>query len=216
MQLSVLKNMPWKELLAKLGRNKPVLAIIGLALVTGASLGWYYNNNRSTPQKTGVDSSDLELIESIPQPLEKFEDFGLTIEKLKISAPIVPQVDGFNEKIYYGALKKGVGQFKDSSTPDKTGNLFIFGHSSWFPGVVGKYTEVFLQLNELKKDDEFIVYYQKTPYKYKVTKSYLTTDQDWTLIDPTPDNKDDKTVTLMTCWPPGTTAKRWGVVATQI
>lgn len=184
-----------------------------LVLVIGTSIGWNYTKKRYIDGGTGVK---ISLSEDIPQPLEKFEDFGITIEKLKISSPIIPEVDGLNENTYYGALKNGVAQFKGSSTPDKEGNIFIFGHSSFFKGVSGKYLEIFKQLNELKENDEFVIYYNKIPYRYKITKSYLTNDQDWSLVDPTPDDKKDKTATLMTCYPPGTVLKRWAIIANQL
>lgn len=208
--------MLWQKFKALTRKQKIILSTTLLLVIVGGSVAWLVYRNNSKIITTSNPQSGINVVEDIPQPLEKFEDFGLTVDKLGISAPIIPNVDGFNEKIYYAALKKGVGQFKDSTTPDKAGNLFIFGHSSWISGVEGKYTEIFKKLNELQEGDEFIVYYQKTPYRYRVIKSYLTNEKDWTLLDPTPDKKDDKTITLMTCWPPGTTTKRWGVVATQI
>lgn len=185
-------------------------------IIIGASVGLVYRNNKKINKLGGANPDTLVVKEAIPAPLETFEDFGLTVDKLKISAPIIPDVDGFNEKIYYGALKKGVAQFKGSVTPDKEGNLFIFGHSSYFKNLEGKYTEVFKTLNELKKDDTFTVYYQKKLYTYKVEKSYVTKDDDWSILDPTPKDTKDKTITLMTCWPPGTISKRWVVIGTQI
>lgn len=195
----------------KKDKFKTVAFSVLVLVVIGATVFGVYKNRT----KINV-STEIKVAEDIPQPLATFEDFGLKIESLKISAPIIPEVDGFNDKIYYGALKKGVAQFKGSSTPDKAGNLFVFGHSSFFKGVEGNYKEVFKELNLLKPDDKIIVYQNKIPYLYKVTKSYETNDQDWTLLDPTPDDKEDKTLTLMTCWPPGTISKRWGVIATQI
>ena len=205
--------MDLKELLIKLKKDRfkaAAFSILALVVIGAAAFGVYKNRTKTN------SPSEIKVAEDIPQPLATFEDFGLKIESLKISAPIIPEVDGFNEKIYYAALKNGVAQFKGSSTPDKAGNLFIFGHSAFFKGVEGNYKEVFKELNLLKADDKILVYYNKTPYLYKVIKSYETNDQDWTLLDPTPKDKDDKTLTLMTCWPPGTILRRWGVVATQI
>lgn len=186
-------------------------SLLVLVAISAAAFGLFGKGIKKADQP-----ADVKVTEDVPQPLETFDDFGLKIESLKISVPIIPEVDGLNEKIYYAALKKGVAQYKGSQTPDKTGNLFIFGHSSFFKGVEGNYKEVFKELNRLKVDDQIMVYHNKTPYLYKVTKSFETTDTDWTLLDPTPKVDSDKTLTLMTCWPPGTTTKRWGVVAIQI
>ena len=195
----------------KKDRFKTIALGILVLVIIGATVYWVYIKNNKVANK-----SEIAVTEDVPQTLATFEEFGLKIDSLKISAPIVPDVDGLNEKIYYAALKKGVAQFKGSFTPDKPGNLFVFGHSSFFKGVEGKYKEVFKDLNQLKPDDKIMVYYNKTPYLYKVTKSYETDDTDWTLLDPTPKDAIDKTLTLMTCWPPGTITKRWGIVATQI
>lgn len=167
-------------------------------------------SSRSQPSKTTVG-----ITQEIPQPLPTFEDFGITIEKLRISAPVIPDVDGSNEDIYYPALAKGVAQFKGSSNPDGAGNLFIFGHSSYFAKAVGDYKEVFKELNLLKEGDEFVIHYKKTPYRYKVTKSYETNDKDWSILAPSKDSN-EKTITIMTCWPPGTIQNRWVIRATQV
>lgn len=198
----------------KLNRQTLVKIIAVLILIIGVStaLGMYSSKRKTTPSTKTQNAT--AVAEAIPQPLPTFEDFGLTIEKLNVSAPIIPNVDGFNEKVYYAALAKGVAQFKGSVTPDQPGNLFIFGHSSFFEKAVGDYKEVFKNLDQLKENDEFLVYYHKTPYRYKVTKSFETNDKDWSIINQ--DNKTDKSVTLMTCWPPGTIAKRWVVQAKQI
>lgn len=202
------------KLLERLKKDRFKAAAFGiliLVIIGAAAFGVFGKGAKKADQP-----SDVKITEAVPQPLETFDDFGLKIDSLKISAPIIPEVDGLNEKIYYAALKKGVAQYKSSQTPDKAGNLFVFGHSSFFKGVEGNYKEVFKELNQLKNDDQIMVYHNKIPYLYKVTKSYETTDTDWTLLDPTPKNESDRTLTLMTCWPPGTTAKRWAVIATQI
>jgi len=198
-----------------LPQSKKLLVICSVALVVGLVAAGIVTSIKPKHSQTTSQSSE-ESDEGIPQPLEKFEDYGLLIEKIGVSAPIIPNVDGLNEKIYYPALKKGVAQFKGSQNPDEKGNLFVFGHSSYMPGAVGtKFTEVFKRLYELKKGNEFVVYYKGTQYHYKVTKSFKTDDKDWSVMDPTPKNQDDKTVTLMTCWPPGSNVKRWVVTATQ-
>lgn len=125
------------------------LGIASQIILICLALGFiYYYPKYRTEAKSSVDQEDV----SIPQPLEKFEDYGLLIENLGVSAPIIPNVDGLNEKVYYSALKKGVAQFKGSQNPDEKGNLFVFGHSSYFPGIAGtKFTEAFKRLNEMKK-----------------------------------------------------------------
>lgn len=189
-----------------------LILLLGVGVVVAALVT---NNRKLSLSSQSQPEKSVGVTQEIPQPLPTFEEFGLTIEKLRISAPIIPAVDGTNEDIYYPALAKGVAQFKGSANPDVAGNLFVFGHSSYFAKAVGNYKEVFKELNLLKEGDEFVVHYKKTPYRYKVTKSYETNDKDWSILSPSKDSN-EKTITIMTCWPPGTIQNRWVVRATQV
>ena len=188
-----------------------------LILLLGVSVAiiLIINSRKTVRQTQPQPTKEVSVSQEVPQPLPTFEDFGLTIDTLHISAPIIPDVDGNNEEIYYAALAKGVAQYKGSSVPSVAGNLFIFGHSSYFAKAIGDYKEVFKELNKLKEGDEFLVYFKKTPYRYRVTKSYETNDKDWSILSPSKD-VNEKTITLMTCWPPGTIKNRWVVKGTQI
>jgi LPXTG-site transpeptidase (sortase) family protein len=64
-------------------------------------------------------------------------------------------------------------------------------------------------LNKVQKDDLFYVVYEKKIYKYKVTDVKIV---DATEINYMAGAKFKSTVTLMTCWPAGTTLKRLVVV----
>jgi len=189
-----------------------LILLLGVGVVVATLVT---NSRKLSLSSQSQPDKKIGVTQEIPQPLPTFEDFGLTIEKLRISTPIIPAVDGTNEDIYYPALAKGVAQFKGSSNPDVAGNLFVFGHSSYLAKAVGDYKEVLKELNLLKEGDELVVHYKKTPYRYKVTKSYETNDKDWSILSPSKDIQ-EKTVTIMTCWPPGTIQNRWVVKATQI
>jgi len=141
--------------------------------------------------------------------------FGIDIAKVNVWAPIIPQVDGYDKEVYLKAIENGVAQFKDTKNPDELGNLFIFGHSKYYHDKPGDYKEIFKDLNQLKAKDEFNIYYKGEKIVYAVTESKKVDQYDWSILDPTADDPKDKTITLMTCWPPGTTDARWVVFATQ-
>lgn len=192
---------------------------IGKALIAGVIIAaavvaavWVSSLTVDKP-KTNVIGKP-SIANNSPQALTKFSDYGLTIEKLNISAPIIPNVSFVDDKVYLKAIQKGVALGTDSSNPDKAGNMFIFGHSEYYKNAPGDYKEVFKHLDQLQENDEFVIDYKNTPYRYRVNKSYVTSNTDWEIIK-SKDSK-SKTVTLMTCWPPGTTDKRWVVRATQI
>ena len=138
-------------------------------------------------------------------------EFGIVIPKIKANARIISNIDPFNEEEYQRALTKGVAQAQGSALPGQTGNTFIFAHSAgnWY--FANQYNAVFYLLYKLTKGDVIEIYYKNTLYTYKVRElrtveanevGYLTSKTDgW------------KTLTLMTCWPPGTTLKRLLVIA---
>ena len=138
-------------------------------------------------------------------------EFGIVIPKIKANARIISNIDPFNEEEYQRALTIGVAQAQGSALPVQTGNTFIFAHSAgnWY--FANQYNAVFYLLYKLTKGDVIEIYYKNTLYTYKVRElrtveanevGYLTSKTDgW------------KTLTLMTCWPPGTTLKRLLVIA---
>lgn len=141
----------------------------------------------------------------------------LEITQMEIAAPIVFDVDGVKEKEYLKALEGGVAHMSGTSRPDEKGNMFIFGHSDYYKLKPGNYKEVFKKLDVLKKDDQFSIFYQDKEYKYKVSENKVVDPNDWSIsAGSTPDNQEDKTLTIMTCWPPGTLKARRAVFAVQI
>jgi len=185
--------------------------VLSVVLMVGLVYLVYQNNQTDLPFK-----KDFSLVENIPQPLEKFEDYGLVIEKINQSAPIISGIDIFDQNVYLKAIEKGVALSKDSKNPKEFGNLFIFGHSDYLYTAPGNYKEVFKELDQLEKGDQFKIYFEKVPYIYEVFDSKVVDSKDFSVLDPTPKIEDDKTVTIMTCHPPGTTTKRWVVFAKQI
>lgn len=154
---------------------------------------------------TKRDQNKLKKVEI--KPLDK--EFGIVIPKIGANAKIVPNVDPYNEKEYQWQLTKGVAHAKGTSLPGQIGNTFIFAHSSgdWY--TANRYNSVFYLLNKLEKDDDIYLYYQNQKFHYKVSEKKIV---DSTAIDYLVRKKAEKIVTLMTCWPPGTTLKRLLVI----
>ncbi|MCX7881529.1 MAG: sortase [Patescibacteria group bacterium] len=142
------------------------------------------------------------------------QEFGIVIPKIQANAKVIANVDPFNEKIYQQALTKGVAHAKGTALPDVIGNTFIFSHSSvdWY--TANRYNSVFYLLNKLEKDDEIYLYYQKQKYHYQVTEKKIVDASEMSYLKG--DDNRVKTLTLMTCWPPGTNLKRLIVIARLI
>lgn len=152
------------------------------------------------------------VITTTTETQPQYTIFHLIIPKLNISAPIIPDVDGNDKDAYFKALESGVAHYKGTAKPGDGGNIFIFGHSSFYWWKKGDYKEIFKPLGDLKKGDEIIVWREGKEYKYKVTETKLVPPTEVSVLNPTKTEQ----VTLMTCWPPGTTEKRLIVIAKPI
>lgn len=158
----------------------------------------------------GYSLNKPKAIISEIKPVDK--DFGIVIPKIGANSKIVANVDPFNSGIYQAALTKGVAQAKGSAMPSEIGNMFLFSHSSANILEASRYNSVFYLLSKLETSDEIYIYYKDTKYKYKVTDKKIVDAKDISYLNP---KSDVRTLTLMTCWPPGTTYKRLLVIATQ-
>ena len=190
------------------------LKIIGLVLIIGGLLlvGLIYSpviREEARYRLATVKSSFQKNQEIIPVDKE----FGLVIPKLDINVKVFPNVDANNPQEYLPLLAKGVAQAKGSQLPGQEGNVFIFAHSSDTPLNATRYNAVFYLLNKMENDDEVFIYYQENKYLYKVREKKILSpakmgDYLKTLKG--------KTLTLQTCYPPGTTLKRLLIVTQEI
>ncbi len=105
----------------------------------------------------------------------------------------------FDSKIYQQALTRGVAHAKGTSTPDKSGNTFIFAHSAGNRYQANQFNAVFYLLNKLETGDEIILYYQSQKYIYTFNESKLVKGDE---INYMSSNSNQNQLTLMTCWPP--------------
>jgi len=191
-----------------------VLKIVGLVLIGGGLLlvSLIYSpvireeaNYRLTTVKFSFQKNQ-EII-----PFDK--EFGLVIPKIDVNVKVFPNVDAAKPKEYLPLLAKGVAHAKGSLLPGQEGNVFIFAHSTDTPLNASRYNAVFYLINKLEKDDEVFVYYQQQKYSYKVLEKKIISPEK--LNDYLKTLK-GKTLTLQTCYPPGTTIKRLLVVVQEI
>jgi len=148
------------------------------------------------------------------KPQEKitpaFPDFGIVIPKLNINAKVVKNVDPFDEKIYQVALTKGVAHALGTSLPGEESNIFIFSHSSEDFFQAFQYNSIFYLLTKLDIGDKITLYYQNTQFDYKVVDKKIVDPKEISYLK---QNDNKKTLTLMTCYPPGTNFKRFVIIA---
>lgn len=142
-------------------------------------------------------------------PLDK--DFGIVVPKISANAKIISNVDPYNSVEYQVALTRGVAHALGTSFPGYAGNVFLFSHSSVNFYEANRYNSVFYLLDKLVVGDEVDLYYLNAKFKYVVTEKKVIDATDVKYLQ---GPATEKTVTLMTCWPAGTSWKRLLVIGT--
>lgn len=178
------------------------LFIVGMTLWPAIQLEIGYNAKKITAPKS------LE----IPQePIDK--EFGIIIPKINANAKIIPSVDPFNSVEYQNALTRGVAHAKGSAFPGEGRNTFLFSHSSvnFFEAL--RYNSVFYLLSKMERGDPIDIYYRNIRYTYNVAEVRTVAPSAVEYLFTVPKTE---TLTLMTCWPPGTTYKRLIVIAERL
>ncbi|MDX9913611.1 MAG: sortase [Candidatus Moranbacteria bacterium] len=212
----LMKNNEMNKLIFSLGF---VLIGLGVAIILGIFYPLIkeelkYSLSFSKSKQAVVTQSESSQIQNNNSEIKVItpvdEEFGIVIPKIMANAKVIQSVNPKNPDIYQRALAKGVAHAEGTSLPNESGNIFIFAHSGADLLEANRYNAVFYLLYKLEKGDEIYLFYKGNKYLYKVEEkktvgatevSYLT---DKTL---------EKKLTLMTCWPAGTTLKRMIVVA---
>lgn len=185
--------------------------ILSFILLNGPALWKEFNyftvtviSNKSyaakTPTPIPTPSSTATLISA---------ESKLIIPQIQVNAPIVWNVA--DENITQN-LEKGVVHYKGTALPGQTGNIFITGHSSYYPWASGDYKEVFALLGKLQLNDKIYLQSNGKNYVYEVVNIKTVSPDDLSVLNATP----TKTLTLMTCVPVGTNLRRLIVTANQI
>lgn len=146
------------------------------------------------------DSNRTSSLKSLP----KTATYSLSIPKLNINEMQV--VIGGND------LDKNLIQYAGTAMPGEYGNPVIFGHST-LPILYNpsNYLTVFTKIPSLKQGDEIIVNYDGIEYKYAVESYHEVKPEQVEVLE---QRYDRKTLTLITCVPPGTYSRRGVILAT--
>ena len=140
-------------------------------------------------------------------------DFSIAIPKIAAVAPIVANVDSQNKYVYLKALKQGVAQAKGTAFPGDKGNVYLFAHSTDAFYNVNTYNAVFYLIGKLSKGDEIFIFYKNRRFKYVVDQVRVVNPDEINYLAGDPDKN---TLTLQTCYPPGTTFRRLIVIADEV
>ena len=182
-------------LILALSMSIVLLAILSLNILL------YFSSNDKARSAYKNDVSSKNKVEISKNPT-------LIIPKLEIKAPIVFSTSN-NEKQIDVDLRNGISHRFGTANPGQKGNVFLVGHSSNYPWEKGDYNQVFAYLNKLETGDILYVDYENKRYTYKVSEKKIVSPSDVSIENPS----DDFRLTLMTCYPPGTTLKRLAVIS---
>ncbi len=193
------------------------------------------NENKQEQDTISQDTfRQLRKIEETPKEVEKLHDISryahssdeasldieitpyenrIIIPKIWKNIPLIDikqqKVEGVKElnNIFMDELKNGVVRYPGSAKPWDNGNSFIFGHSSNNAWEQGEYNDVFALLDKVVFDDEVVVYYGQEKYTYKIRTKDVIRPGDVSVLKNNTLSSRSK-ITLMTCWPIGTTLNR--------
>ena len=161
--------------------------------------------NPDGPQPAGsVFSSILQGVPEItiePQSRE----YGIIIEKIGVNEKVVAEVDPTDKAAYRAALKDGVAHAKGTAFPGDVGNVYLFSHSTANVWDIVRYKSYFTLLRKLEPGDRVVMFYEGNRYDYVIYERKIIDPSetgDLTGFAATP------TLTLQTCEPPGSDAKR--------
>lgn len=171
-------------------------------MILGAYIFWpliYQENRYQVTHTLAQNNGQQNFIDATKR------DFEIVIPKIQADAKILPDIDPNNPTEYLQALTKGVAHAKGTAKPGENGNIFLFAHSSDNFYNANRYNSVFYLLYKLEVGDNIYLTKDKKLYAYKVKSKEIVESENVTFLENTGNVNG---LTLMTCWPPGTTAKR--------
>jgi sortase A len=212
------------QLLAKISSRTPAsksthVKSLAFGLATGGVfiliiLFSFFNERFITPFiMPGKATAATRLIIDPNQNADVGPESKIIIPKLNVEVPVVFDVESIEEKVIQQKLEDGVVHYPITEKPGELGNGAIVGHSSNNILNKGKYKFAFLMLKKLEAGDTFYIHYNSKRYVYKVYESKIVEATEVSVLE---DTDRPATFTLITCDPPGTSAKRLIVRGEQI
>lgn len=167
-------------------------------------------------KKTSLAPASVPGTPSKPASLETRpldENFGIMIPKIEANARVIQDVDWQDAAVYQRALRDGVAHAEGTALPGEKGNVFIFAHSGLDFSEAARYNAVFYLMNKLVAGDKVTLWHAGQPYEYQV---FASTKVNGEAIEYLNQDTETEILTLMTCWPAGTTWKRLIVQARRL
>lgn len=157
-----------------------------------------------------ISKPEIDNLKSIEPPKEEpiiEYDPAIEIPKINITAPLVVNVE---PDLILQKLKDGVVHYAQTALPGERGNAVLVGHSSDFPWSTGQYKTVFALLDKLETGDQLIIAFGRQKLVYTVSEIKVVKPTEVEVLRAS----SQPILTLITCYPVGTTTNRLIVIAT--
>lgn len=190
---------------------------IGSSEVLGKAAPTSQNYTENVNKNIADTNRALNLdVKTHPELADVKGEMKLSIPKLGLKKlPVVINVSSYDESVYLPILETKLAHFKGTSLPDNTGNVFVYGHSTnelWARTNPTHPEFAFTYLNKLDIGDSISLEYNGKTFNYILQKAKTVSPED---VSPIFTTDDKKTLTLMTCWPPGVGTERLILIADQ-
>lgn len=187
-----------------------VIAVLSIIGVFNFHYFWKQAHYYLSPNFKQATQQDLQPKNETPV----MDANQLLIPNLNISAPInyVAQID---EALFQTALQTGVVHYPGTSQLGKTGNAYIFGHSSDFAFAPGNFKTVFALLPKIQLGDKIYVSdAEGKVFTYQVTDTKVVESNDLSVLSQ--ETNGQKILSLQTSYPLGTALRRFIVISQLI
>lgn len=206
---SFVSYLLWSYLLVTYSVGKTSQVVDPSYIVESSNLG---------ASATGQDPRQAYAQAATPSAAPQFNTsfFNLTVPALNlVNALVTTNVTSSKEEIYFPILEKSIAHYQGSALPGERGNVFLYGHSV-LPQFFNPndYTTIFSNLHKMKNGDSVYVKLKDKVVEYQVTGKKIIGPKDIEAANLS--GGKNKTLTLMTCYPPGLTTQRLLVFADQV
>src|SRR3989344_6140241 len=191
-----------------------VYVVINFNAVSATLVFWYKGNfttQTTNPESISIVAPGVPTLESERWAAPTVLNNHISIPVLDINAPVTFGVNNTAKEVA-ASLENGVIQINGTSLPGQTGNIYITGHSSNYVWVKGDYNSIFAILDKLVVGDLVYINYNGATYEYQIFNREIVLPNDTSMLKSTNDSR----LTLVTCWPVGTSLKRLVLLANQI
>jgi len=144
----------------------------------------------------------------------------LVVDGIALDVPLISVTEksewDFVRWDFDSELRDGVVKYPTTPMPWEGGNTLVFGHTSQERREKNPYGTVFSNLGKLQAWDEVKLVWKGELYKYRIVETVIRRPKDVDKEFQKRQNMDKEYITLMGCYPLGTTRQRMMVMAERI